>query len=92
MTATAPDKGLTLKVTVGDTWQPLVLAVAPAESVHAVKLRALASQKIPAERASGYEVKLGGAVVRDESGSVAAAGARDGSALIVLSKRRRPVR
>ena len=76
MTTAGRDARITLKVTVGDTWQPLMMDVAPDDTVNAVKLRALADQRIPAEQAVYYEVKLGGALIRDESESVKAAGAR----------------
>jgi hypothetical protein len=92
MTPTTAPSGLTLKVTVGDTWMPLHLAAKPDETVAAVKARALASLKIDPARADGYEVKLGGARIRDEARTLSACGIKDGSAMIVLARRRRPVR
>jgi len=87
-TATA----LEIRVTVGDTWMPLLLPAAPGETIAAVKGRALAAQHIAAALHDRYEVKVGGALVRDEARSLAACGVRHGSALIVLARRRRPVR
>jgi hypothetical protein len=81
-----------IRVTVGDTWAPLALRVNPDETVAAVKARALAAQGIAAPRHARYEVKLGGALVRDESCTLAAGGVRPGAALVILSRRRRPVR
>ncbi len=93
MTAAPPaPNAMTVKVTVGDTWMPLQFAAKADESVGSLKLRALATQKIDPANAGRYEVKLGGVRIADESRSLAAAGVKSGSAMIVLAKRRRPVR
>lgn len=84
--------GMTIRVTVGDTWVPVVLDTSPEEAVASAKARALASQMIAVAEGPGYEVKFGGAQVADESMSLGALGVPDGGALIVLSRRRRPVR
>ncbi len=89
MTAAAT---MTVKVTVGDTWQQLQLEAEPDETVANLKVRALEASHIPIDRAAAYEVKFGGAMVRDESVSLGALGVSDGSALVVLARRRRPVR
>lgn len=81
-----------IKVTVGDTWMPRTWTASPTESVAAVKRRALEAEKIDPRLSDRYEVKLGGAVVRDESATLAAAGIRAGAPLVILSRRRRPVR
>jgi hypothetical protein len=83
---------LALKVTLGDTWRPVLLTAAPEDTIAQVKARSLATDAIPAERAGDYEVKFGGALVRDESLSLAAARIPDGGALVVLARRRRAVR
>lgn len=83
---------MTVRVTVADTWTPVVLAASPDEPVAALKLRALGSQGIAAQRAASYEVKLGGGVIRDETRTLAAAGVKDLSSLVLLSRHRRPVR
>ncbi len=90
--APPPPSAMTVKVTVGDTWMPLQFAVKSDETVASVKLRALATQKIDSAQAGRYEVKLGGVRIADESRSLAAAGVKSGAAMIVLAKRRRPVR
>jgi len=82
----------TLKVTLADTWRPLHLTVAPEETVAQVKARTLAAESVDVARAAEYEVKYGGAVVRDESQTLAAARVPDGAALVVLARRRRAVR
>jgi len=81
-----------VKVRLGDTWQELDLATSGDETVAQIKARALAAQKRPASSAGAYEVKFGGALVRDESRSLKSVGVVDGSSLIVLARRRRPVR
>jgi len=91
MTAATPAR-IALKVTVLDTWQPLHLVVPADESVAALKARALAACAIDHDRASLYEVKVGGAAVQDESRTLASLGVVDNAALIVLARRRRAVR
>lgn len=83
---------MTVRVTVGDTWQQLPLEAEPDETVANLKVRALEASRIPIDRAAAYEAKFGGALVRDESVSLGVLGAVDGSALVVLARRRRPVR
>ena len=83
---------MALKVTLGDTWRSLHLAAAPEDTVAQVKVRSLAAEAVDEGRAGDYEVKFGGALVRDESRSLAAAGIPDGAALVVLARRRRAVR
>ena len=84
--------GLTLRVTSGETWTTSSLTASPEESIASVKVRVLAADKVPASQAWEYEVKHGGALVRDESRSLAALGVKSGAGLIVLPRRRRPVR
>ncbi len=88
MTATAME----LRVTVGDTWMPRTLTVAPSDTVAGVKARALDAEHIGVAAHQAYEVKVGGAVVRDESRTLAACGIRQGAPVVILAKRRRPVR
>lgn len=83
---------LPLRVTVGDTWMPLEIDAAPNETVAQVKARALAASGIDAARAGDYEVKLGGARLPDERRTLEALEVKPGTALIVLARRRRPVR
>lgn len=83
---------MTVRITVGDTWTPAVLEASADETIAAVKARALAAAEIPADRASVYEVKVGGALVRDERRTLEETGVRNGAGLVVLARRRRPVR
>ncbi len=81
-----------VRVTVADTWRVYTLEVTPAESAASLKARALEAARIAPARAGGYELKVGGALVRDEAKLLAGLGVKDGSAVVVLSSRRRPVR
>ena len=83
---------LAVRVPVGDTWMLVPFDANSNDTVASLKARALASQKIAAADADRYEVKLGGARIADETRSLGSAGVRNGSALIVLAKHRRPVR
>ncbi len=89
---TAAAAGMKVRVTVGDTWQQLTLETDADETVTSLKVRALEASRIPIDRAGEYEVKFGGALVRDESAGLGALGVTAGSALVVLARRRRPVR
>jgi hypothetical protein len=88
MTGTA----MRLRVTSGESWASSDLSADAGDSVSSVKARILAADRVPASRAGQYEVKVGGALVSDESRTLASLGIGDGSALIVLPRRRRPVR
>jgi hypothetical protein len=87
--ATGP---LRLRVTVADVWRSFALEATAGESAGSLKARALASAHIPAARAPLYEMKVGGALVRDESQPLGGLGVRNGASLVVLASRRRPVR
>lgn len=80
-----------LRVMVHDAWDTVPLAPAADATVADVKAAALAAARItraPAE----YGVKFRGAELRDEALTLAAAGIPDDANLIVLRRRRRPVR
>ncbi len=81
-----------LRVTVADTWEVCPLEARKNESVADVKRRALEAARIDPARAEGYEVKFGGALVRDERCSLADLKVPDGAALVVLAARRRAAR
>lgn len=83
---------LAVRVNVLDTWETFGFPAAPDQTVGSLKAKALAASGIAPDRFASYEVKFGGAAVRDESRTMGALGVRDGSSFIVLSKRRRPVR
>jgi len=88
----APAGPARVRVTVADAWQVFTLDVTPAESAASLKARALAAAHIEPSRAARYEVKVGGALVRDEAKPLAGLGLRNDASVVVLSSRRRPVR
>ena len=83
---------LRLKVMVSEVWLPLLLEIPSDTTVAALKARVLDEATIGAGNAGEYEVKVGGARVREESRTLAEVGVGDGASLIVLLRRRRAVR
>jgi hypothetical protein len=83
---------MTVRVTLGDSWTPLALAVSADETVAALVARALAAARIDPTRSGDYEMKFGGALVRDTGRTLRDVGVTDGAALVVVARRRRPVR
>lgn len=92
MSAARADDALALRVTVVDAWRVVPLALAPAAPVGELKRRALEAVGLGPALAAQYEVKVGGALVRDEAARLDAAGVESGSHVVVLSRRRRAVR
>ena len=85
---TAP---LQLRVTVEDVWNEVALELPPDTPVGEIKRQALALTRVKRDP-SNYVLKYRGAELSDESRTAAAAGLVPNSALIVLARRRRPVR
>lgn len=82
---------LPLRVTVEDVWDEVFLELPIGTPVAEIKRQALALTHVRRDP-SEYVLKYRGAEVSDESRSLAEAGLVPNSALIVLSRRRRPVR
>jgi hypothetical protein len=82
---------LPVRVMVEDAWDEVPLAVPPATPLGDLKRRALALTHTPREP-DAYLVKYRGAELADESASLAALGVVPNAPLIVMSRRRRPVR
>ena len=91
MTAASPTR-FSVRVTVADAWRSFALEATAGESAASLKTRALAEAHIDASRAALYQVKVGGALVQDESRALAGLGVTGGTSLVVLSSRRRAVR
>jgi hypothetical protein len=85
---TAP---LSVRVTVLDTWEEFALSVPPQTPVAEVKRQALQLARV-ARPADAYLVKHQGAEVPEGSTTMGEAGVPANGALIVLSRRRTPVR
>ena len=75
-----------------DVWDTVRIEAPPTEPVVAVKVAALGALFPSADVHADFVVKLRGIEVRDEQASLEAAGAVDGSILLVTHRRRRPVR
>jgi hypothetical protein len=82
---------LPLRVMVEDVWNEVPLEVAPATPVGEIKRQALAATHVR-RSPSDYVLKYRGAELSDESRSAADSGLVPNGALIVLARRRRPVR
>lgn len=81
---------LRLRVMVHESWDDVWLETGPDTTVGALKRQALAAAHV-ARGADAYEVKFRGALIDDESQTLAAVGVVPNVQLIVLSKRRQPV-
>jgi hypothetical protein len=86
MSATLP-----VRVTVLDTWDEIPLHVAPSTRVVDVKSEALDKARVTAAPEK-YMVKYLGAEVPEDGTTVEQAGIEPNGALIVLRRRRQPVR
>jgi hypothetical protein len=86
----APERW-TVRVQVADAWDAVRVSAPPAETVLALKVRALEALRPDAAFHDDYVVKLAGVVV-DEHASLADVGAADGSIFLVMLRRRQPVR
>jgi len=84
--------GVTIRVTVTDAWDQVVLTLSPEATVADLKREALARALGRPAAAEGYVVKFRGALVLDESRTPAALGAVANAPFIVLPARRQPVR
>ncbi|HEX3275820.1 MAG TPA: hypothetical protein VHR43_13245 [Gemmatimonadales bacterium] len=82
---------LPVRVMVQDAWDEVRLDLPASTSLAQVKQQALAATRVIRDPA-GYLLKFRGAELLDESRSLADAGMVPNGALIVLPKRRRPVR
>jgi hypothetical protein len=82
---------LPLRVMVEEAWDEINLNLPTATRLGELKRMALEATKI-ARDPSGYLLKFRGAELDDESRTLAEAGLVPNGALIVLRRRRRPVR
>lgn len=82
---------LPIRVMVQDVWDEVALDLPSATPLAEVKRRALEATRVLRDP-EGYVLKFRGAELQNESESLAQAGVVPNGALIVLPKRRRPVR
>lgn len=84
---------ITVRVEMPEVWDTVRVHASPDERVLTLKRRALEALHPGAElHDEDYVLKLQGWEVLDESASLAATGAVDGSIFLVTNRRRRPVR
>ena len=86
MTAALP-----VRVMVQDVWDEVMLELPPATPLSEVKRLALCATTVTRDPA-GYVLKFRGAELDDESRSLEEAGIVANGAMIVLPRRRRPVK
>jgi hypothetical protein len=82
---------LRLRVTVQDAWDEIPLDLPPDTSLAELKRRALDGTRVTRDPGE-YVLKFRGAELYDESRSLADVGLVNNGAVIVLPRRRRPVR
>ncbi len=82
----------TVRVQCADAWDAVRVDVLPSTPVRDVKQAAMATLMPEVDDLDEFVVKLHGFEVTTEGASLQAAGAMDGSTLLVMSRRRRPVR
>lgn len=90
MTATAAP-ALALRVRVQDAWEELAVEVPADMTVAGLKAQSLGQLRITRDP-DAYVMKFRGAELIDEARTLAEAGIVPNAALIVLPRRRRPVR
>jgi len=82
---------LPVRVMVQDAWDEVRLDLPPATTLGELKRRALDATRV-VQDPDGYMLKFRGAELKNEAQSLAEAGLVPNGALIVLPRRRRPVR
>lgn len=82
---------LPLRVMVHESWDEIAMTVPDTTTVLELKRRALDEARVT-DAAADFLVKFRGAELADESRTVASVGVPADGALIVLRRRRRPVR
>ena len=83
---------ITVRVEMPEVWDTIRAEVSPEQQVITLKERALAALYPSADTAEEFVLKLRGWEVLDESATIAASGAIDGSIYLLTFRRRRPVR
>ncbi|CAN5203207.1 hypothetical protein BH23GEM2_BH23GEM2_10290 [soil metagenome] len=86
------DDAVHLRVAVPEVWDTVRVEAPLDEPVRVVKIHALERLQGGARPHDSYVVKLRGVEVLDESASLRELDVRDGSTLLITSRRRRPVR
>ncbi len=82
---------LRIRAQVLEAWDAIRIDANATEPVHSVKARALDVLYPDSYSADEFVVKLHGFEILDENVSLAEAGVKDGSILLIADRRRRPV-
>lgn len=90
--ASGDEPVLHIRVQVADLWDSVRVDAPPTESVISVKRAALAALYPDGADPDDLVVRLHGFEVLDETRSLGETGVRDGSILLLVARRRRPVR
>ena len=90
----APDGAvsITFRVQMLEAWDAVKIVAEPTTSVATVKARALAALAPDVPQPGDVVTKLGGFEIRDEGKSLADAGVKDGSTLLLHFRRRQPIK
>jgi len=90
--ASGDETVLHIRVQVADLWDSVRVDAPPTESVASVKRAALETLYPAGTDADEFVVRLHGFEILDEERSLSDVGVRNGSILLLVSRRRRPVR
>ncbi len=83
---------ITIRVEMPAVWDVVRLEAPPADTVETVKTRALEALYPQARYHEDFVMKLAGWEILNEHESLAAAGVKDGTILLLMHRRRRPLR
>jgi hypothetical protein len=83
---------ITIRVQMLEAWDAVKVVAEPHTSVSRVKAQALIVLAPDVPHPADVVTKLGGFEIRDEAKSVADAGVKDGSTLLLHMRRRQPLR
>ena len=83
---------VTIRVEMPAVWDTVRLQAPPTDTVETVKKRALEALFPQAQYHEDFVMKLAGWEILNEHESLAAAGVKDGAILLLMHRRRRPLR
>ena len=90
--ASGDETVLHIRVQVMDLWDSVRVDAPPTETILSVKRAALAALYPDGTDADALVARLHGYEILDEARSLSEVGVRDGSILLLVARRRRPVR
>ena len=90
--ASGDEPVLHIRVQVADLWDSVRVDAPPTESIASAKKAALEALYPAGSDSDEWVVRLHGFEILDEESSLSDAGVRNGSIILLVSRRRRPVR